>query len=185
MEALQALAGRPGSSRHGTRPIACCWASVWGCSYSPVKAWRVFRRCGGRIGSIPGRVERLSVASDLVLPHVGWNALHWHSPASPLAQGLPEGGDMYFVHSYAFLLSNPAHGLAASDYGGSFTTVRSRCLLRRAVPPRKKPASRASTTRELPGLAAMLKRRLIPKLQWGYAEVFVRPAGAGGNAAVR
>ncbi|MBW0167197.1 MAG: imidazole glycerol phosphate synthase subunit HisH [Vulcanococcus sp.] len=72
---------------------------------------------------IPGRVERLSVASDLVLPHVGWNALHWHSPASPLAQGLPEGGDMYFVHSYAFQPSDPAHGLAASDYGGIFTAV--------------------------------------------------------------
>ena len=72
---------------------------------------------------IPGRVERLRVASDLVLPHVGWNALHWHIPASPLAQGLPEGSDMYFVHSYAFHPSDPDHGLAASDYGGSFTAV--------------------------------------------------------------
>ncbi|MBM5784404.1 MAG: imidazole glycerol phosphate synthase subunit HisH [Cyanobacteria bacterium K_DeepCast_35m_m1_288] len=72
---------------------------------------------------IPGRVERLSVASDLVLPHVGWNALHWHSSASPLAQGLPEAGDMYFVHSYAFQPNDSAHGLATSDYGGSFTAV--------------------------------------------------------------
>lgn len=75
------------------------------------------------LGLIPGRVERLSASSDLVLPHVGWNGLHWHSPASPLAQGLPEGGDMYFVHSYAFRPSDPAHGLAASDYGKSFTAV--------------------------------------------------------------
>jgi len=75
---------------------------------------------------IPGRVERLSVAHDLVLPHVGWNALHWHLPVSPLAHGLPEGGDMYFVHSYAFQPSDPAHGLAASDYGGSFTAVAGR-----------------------------------------------------------
>lgn len=72
---------------------------------------------------IPGRVERLSVDSDLVLPHVGWNALHWHSPDSPLAQGLPEGGDMYFVHSYAFQPGDHAHGLAASDYGQRFTAV--------------------------------------------------------------
>ena len=72
---------------------------------------------------IPGRVHRLSVASDLVLPHVGWNELHWHSLASPLAKGLPDCGDMYFVHSYAFQPSDPAHGLAASDYGGSFTAV--------------------------------------------------------------
>lgn len=72
---------------------------------------------------IPGCVERLSVASDFVLPHVGWNALHWHLPASRLAQGLPEAGDMYFVHSYAFRPSDPTHGLAVSDYGGSFTAV--------------------------------------------------------------
>ena len=72
---------------------------------------------------IPGRVERLNVTSDLVLPHVGWNSLYWHSPESPLAQDLSEGGDMYFVHSYAFQPSDSAHGLAVSDYGGSFTAV--------------------------------------------------------------
>lgn len=72
---------------------------------------------------IPGRVERLQVNSDLVLPHVGWNELHWHAPSSALGQGLPEGGDMYFVHSNAFQPSDPAHGLAASDYGGNFTAV--------------------------------------------------------------
>jgi glutamine amidotransferase len=72
---------------------------------------------------IPGRVERLLVDPDLVLPHVGWNALHWRSPANALAQGLPEGGDMYFVHSYAFQPGEPAHGLAVSDYGQRFTAV--------------------------------------------------------------
>lgn len=72
---------------------------------------------------IPGRVERLHVDPDLVLPHVGWNALHWHSPANALAQGLPEGGDMYFVHSYAFQSGDPAHGLAVTDYGQPFTAV--------------------------------------------------------------
>jgi len=72
---------------------------------------------------IPGRVDRLSVDSDLVLPHVGWNALNWHRPGCALAQGLPEGGDMYFVHSYAFKPHDPAHGLAVSDYGQRFTAV--------------------------------------------------------------
>jgi glutamine amidotransferase len=72
---------------------------------------------------IPGRVVRLAVDPDLVLPHVGWNALHWHSPANALAQGLPEGGDMYFVHSYAFHPHDPAHGLAVSEYGKRFTAV--------------------------------------------------------------
>ena len=72
---------------------------------------------------IPGRIERLRVASDLVLPHVGWNALRWHPIGSRLAQGIPEGGDMYFVHSYAFQPSDPSHELAVADYGGNFTAV--------------------------------------------------------------
>jgi glutamine amidotransferase len=81
---------------------------------------------GGFVGGldlIPGRVERFVVESDLVLPHVGWNALHWQSPANALAQGLPDGGDMYFVHSYTFQPHDPAHGLALSEYGGRFTSV--------------------------------------------------------------
>lgn len=72
---------------------------------------------------IPGQVERLQISSDLVLPHVGWNALHWRSYDSPLAQSLPEGGDMYFVHSYAFKTSDEVNELAISDYGGKFTAV--------------------------------------------------------------
>jgi glutamine amidotransferase len=72
---------------------------------------------------IPGRVDRLPVDPDLVLPHVGWNALHWRSPANALAQGLPEGGDVYFVHSYAFQPRDPAHALAMSEYGQRFTAV--------------------------------------------------------------
>ena len=78
---------------------------------------------------IPGRVDRLNADPDLVLPHVGWNELHWCKPSSALAEGLPDGGDMYFVHSYAFHPGDPAHGLAESDYGEQFTAVvgRSSC----------------------------------------------------------
>lgn len=72
---------------------------------------------------IPGRVDRLSVDPDLALPHVGWNSLHWHTSSSALGQGLPEGGDMYFVHSYVFQPSDLAHRLAVSDYGQRFTAV--------------------------------------------------------------
>ena len=33
---------------------------------------------------IPGRVDRLNADPDLVLPHVGWNELHWCKPSSAL-----------------------------------------------------------------------------------------------------
>lgn len=72
---------------------------------------------------IPGRVDRLNVNGDLALPHVGWNELHWHTPSTALGHGLPEGGDMYFVHSYVFQPSDPDHALAVSVYGQRFTAV--------------------------------------------------------------
>lgn len=72
---------------------------------------------------IPGRVDQLNVDPDLVLPHVGWNELHWHNPESALAKGHPEGGDMYFVHSFAFHPGDPAHAMAMSHYGQHFTAV--------------------------------------------------------------
>jgi glutamine amidotransferase len=72
---------------------------------------------------IPGRVDRLNVGPGLVLPHVGWNALHWKTASVALSQGLPEGGDMYFVHSFTFKPHDESHNLATSEYGQQFTAV--------------------------------------------------------------
>ncbi|WP_390129269.1 imidazole glycerol phosphate synthase subunit HisH [Synechococcus sp. HIMB2401] len=72
---------------------------------------------------IPGCVDRLNVGLDFVMPHVGWNSLHWNTPSSELSWGLPDGGDMYFVHSYVFQPRDSSHGLASSDYGQQFTAV--------------------------------------------------------------
>jgi len=77
----------------------------------------------GGLDLIPGRVDRLKASPDLVLPHVGWNALHWHTPSGALSQGLPEGGDMYFVHSFTFQPHDQSHRLAFSEYGQQFTAV--------------------------------------------------------------
>ena len=72
---------------------------------------------------IPGRVQRLVDDSGLILPHVGWNAVHWHESAGDLAIGLPDAGDMYFVHSFAFQTFDMAHALAESVYGLPFTAA--------------------------------------------------------------
>jgi glutamine amidotransferase len=81
--------------------------------------------CGGTNGLdlIPGTVDRMHPDGVLPLPHVGWNAVDWAVSDSSLAEGLPPGGDFYFVHSYAFTPANPAHVLACADYGGTFTAV--------------------------------------------------------------
>lgn len=72
---------------------------------------------------IGGDVCRLEAGPDLPLPHVGWNAVEWLQPHLPLAAGFPPGGDLYFVHSYAFRCAEAGHCLARSDYGGSFSAV--------------------------------------------------------------
>jgi glutamine amidotransferase len=35
-----------------------------------------------------------------------------------LLNGMPDGTDVYFVHSYCMRPANPAHVLATTDYGG-------------------------------------------------------------------
>lgn len=72
---------------------------------------------------ISGEVTRLSVDRDLVLPHVGWNSLTWKDPNHQLAVSFPNGGDVYFVHSFAFSPAFEEHSLALSGYGGEFTAV--------------------------------------------------------------
>ena len=79
--------------------------------------------CISGLGLIPGRVERLDSESGLVIPHVGWNTLYWNSPRNQLGQGLPEGGDMYFVHSYAFRTKYREDELATCEYGSRFAAI--------------------------------------------------------------
>ena len=110
--------------------------------------------------------------TDLVLPHVGWNRCSGSTHQCP-GKGIPEGGDMYFVHSYAFHPTDPAcMGLQRLDYGQQFTAVvgRGSCYGVQFHP--KKPAVRSLSAGELSRLAIMLKRRLIPKLQLGLRSSF-------------
>ncbi len=76
------------------------------------------------LGFIPGRVEHLRVLGcGLRVPHVGWNAITRRGPADPLFDGIPDGTDFYFVHSYAFVPQDPANVLATADYGVPVTAA--------------------------------------------------------------
>ncbi len=54
------------------------------------------------LGIMPGSVTRLE-SGRLKVPHVGWDQLHLtaHGRACPLYEGVPEGANVYFTHSYA------------------------------------------------------------------------------------
>jgi len=50
------------------------------------------------LGIVPGRTVRLDDAPTL--PHIGWNQVEWTRPHA-LFDGIADGADFYFVHSYA------------------------------------------------------------------------------------
>ncbi|MCO7570713.1 imidazole glycerol phosphate synthase subunit HisH [Pseudomonas chlororaphis] len=67
---------------------------------------------------IPGKVEHLSsLGCTLRVPHSGWNNVSVSAAERELFDGIPDGTDFYFVHSYAFTPEDSADILAVTDYG--------------------------------------------------------------------
>ena len=71
------------------------------------------RPCEG-LGFIQGTVKRIE--TDLKLPHIGWNSLHFQND-SPLFAGLDEGAYVYFVHSFCGCAEREDQVIATTDYG--------------------------------------------------------------------
>lgn len=53
----------------------------------------------------------------LKIPHMGWNDIFYTERNCPLFEGIPEGSDMYFVHSYVIQPEDDTVVCAYSDYG--------------------------------------------------------------------
>jgi len=75
------------------------------------------------LGVLPGRVVRF--ASDPVglrkVPHMGWNALAIRRRA-PQLEGLDDGTQVYFVHSYYPVPEDDGVIATTTDYGGAFAS---------------------------------------------------------------
>ncbi len=75
------------------------------------------------LGVIPGRAEILRGAPTL--PHIGWNQVERRRD-HPLFEGIADGADLYFVHSYAGAPSPTAQAgvvLAETDHGRRFVSA--------------------------------------------------------------
>jgi len=70
------------------------------------------RPCEG-LGVIQGVCDR--IPTNLKLPHIGWNSLHFHND-SPLFRGLEEGAYVYFVHSFSAQKTRADQVIATTDY---------------------------------------------------------------------
>ncbi|MCM3879800.1 MAG: imidazole glycerol phosphate synthase subunit HisH [Vicinamibacterales bacterium] len=74
----------------------------------------------GQCDRLEGGVEVSAGRSwPLKIPHVGWNALHFPR-ASRLFEGLEEGSQVYFTHSYAAPVTTDA--VAVTAHGRTFAS---------------------------------------------------------------
>ncbi len=72
------------------------------------------------LGWISGAVERITPSDPaLPIPHMGWNTLV-NVAAHPVLEGLPDGTEVYFVHSYVLTPADATRAAARFDYGGRF-----------------------------------------------------------------
>ena len=79
-------------------------------------------------GVLPGRTQRLENAPTL--PHIGWNQVE-RRRAHPLFDGIADGADFYFVHSYAGAPTETDRDivLAETEHGGRFVSAVARSNL--------------------------------------------------------
>jgi imidazole glycerol phosphate synthase glutamine amidotransferase subunit len=78
------------------------------------------------LGALPGRTMRLSDAPTL--PHIGWNQVE-RTRAHPVFDGIEDGADFYFVHSYVGApdaVPAPDLVLAHTTHGQPFVSAVSR-----------------------------------------------------------
>lgn len=78
-----------------------------------------FEKCDG-LGLIPGTVEKIP-ATDLIIPHMGWNKLEYQI-GCPLLYNLGEEAYVYFVHSYQAFVA-PQYLAAYVTYGGQIPAM--------------------------------------------------------------
>ena len=72
---------------------------------------------------IEGNVEK--IATDNILPHVGWNSLKIKCE-SKILKDIKENTDFYFTHTYSFKLKNNSDEVASTNYGLDFPSIINR-----------------------------------------------------------
>lgn len=71
------------------------------------------------LGILPGKVVKFELPHGYKVPHMGWNQAHFvHRP--PIFEGIDEGTNFYFVHSYYVVPEKDDVVAITADYGGPF-----------------------------------------------------------------
>ena len=75
------------------------------------------------LGLLRGPVRKLPASPGIRMPHMGWNRLA-RRVDSPLLDGIDEGAQAYFVHSYGVISS--ADAIAGTEHGSTFCAAVAR-----------------------------------------------------------
>ena len=79
------------------------------------------RECDG-LGYIPGEIIRFTQTQEKErIPHEGWNEILKRED-SPLFDGIADGTNYYFVHSYHFRVANEENIATVTPYCGEFVS---------------------------------------------------------------
>ena len=70
------------------------------------------------LGLVPGEVRRFPAVPGMKVPHMGWNDV-----APTTLHPLIVPGEAYYLHSYHFAASDPAHVLATTEHGGQLVSA--------------------------------------------------------------
>jgi glutamine amidotransferase len=73
------------------------------------------------LGLFPGFVKKFSLASSYKIPHMGWNSVDWGDLNNePISEGLEDGDQFYFVHSYHVVSKEDTFRTLTTSYGYPF-----------------------------------------------------------------
>ena len=75
------------------------------------------------LGFINGKVEKISAAQGLKIPHMGWNEIALKATKHPALKGINNGDHFYFANSYHFTCQNENNVLAEVEYGSKINAV--------------------------------------------------------------
>ena len=84
------------------------------------------------LGIFSGQVKRFPTQKALKIPHMGWNSMGWNlSNKDTLRQGLVDGDQFYFVHSYFVTEVSKKVVCFQTSYGSPFVSgiYSGKCLL--------------------------------------------------------
>ena len=69
------------------------------------------------LGLLGGGVKRFPTLSGLKVPHMGWNQVRF-TRKHPVVEGIPNGAEFYFVHSFYPAPVDSSVVLGETEYGG-------------------------------------------------------------------